>query len=284
MGLKMIICPDSHAKPFWERSKTKSELIPWDVANARYDALGRLIVHERPDIILLGGDHSDNKSLSPYDKGKRVAELQRLDLDVEAGQDALRRIEFHVRNEQERLVQGKRRRWTPRKVVVLGNHEFRYQKLVEDQPLFYDEDRAEGHLQYDTAGFAAAGWEVYPFLETARIEGFLVSHYFTSGIMGRAIGGEHPAHSHMKLIHRSTISFHSHIWDQCNRGHQGYGRMLNIVAGCFFGFHEEYAGPANHMWWRGITILDNVENGFGYIRQVGYEDVMMEYGNKSILY
>ena len=44
---------------------------------------------------------------------------------------------------------------------------------------------------------------------------------------------------------------------------------------------EEYAGPANKMWMRGILILDNVKEGdFSSYRWMGIQDIKDKYENK----
>lgn len=280
--MKILVIGDSHAKPIWDRSRTQNILLPWDLVNARYDALGKFICDTRPDVVVNIGDNSDMKSISSYDKGKRSSELQRLDLDIEAGRDAIRRVTEPIRQLQAAQRAGKRAVYNPRLILCTGNHEFRYHRLVNDQPLFYDE--AAGESQQDVAGAAALGWEVYPFLKPVEVEGVYFAHFFTSGIMGRAIGGEHPAHSMLKLMHRSCVAGHSHLFDMSTRGHQIYGRITAVQVGCFFGFHEDYAGPANEMWWRGLVELRNVQHGDYTIHQHSYREVMENYGNRSILY
>lgn len=283
---KILVIGDAHAKAFWEETRTKREFVPWDIANARFDALGAFIVHHKPDVIVQIGDLYDYKSLSSYDKGKRSAELQRLEFDVEAAQDALERIEkpIEVHNAPIKNESKNRQRYKPRKVLLLGNHEERYLRLVNDQPLFATDGLEEPYLQADQAGFHKRGWEVYPFLQDVVIQDIHFKHYWTSGIMGRPIGGVNPAASMLNKIKKSCVGGHSHLLSYHSEANDALGRIHALVAGCFFGFNESYAGPANQMWWRGLCMLHHAQDGDYDLELHRYGRVMHEFGNGEVAY
>jgi len=282
MGKKILIVGDCHAKPFWDKTRTKTELVPWKIANARFDALGAFIVHHKPDIIIQMGDWYDFKSISSYDKGKRSNETERLEFDIEAVADALGRVEGAIRRDNETRM---RKLYKPRKIFLLGNHENRYIRLVNDQPMFAQEGLGDRwHLQADPAGVHKAGWEVYPFLEAVNVEGIHLKHYWTTGIMGKPISGEYPAETMLKLVKASCIGAHSHLFSFATRANDAIGRINAMVAGCFFGFHEDYAGPANSMWWRGLVMLNNVSAGDYDLEMFGYDRIMKEFHSGEVTY
>src|SRR5659263_67511 len=67
-------------------------------------------------------------------------------------------------------------------VLTLGNHENRIARAVNDDP------KLDGVLSVDALEYEKFGWEVIPFLQIVTIEGIAFSHYFVTGVAGRAAG------------------------------------------------------------------------------------------------
>jgi hypothetical protein len=157
-----------------------------------------------------------------------------------------------IRDEQLRLIKNKDRRWKPRMVLTLGNHEHRIDRAVE-----YDR-KLEGLISTDDLKYKEFGWEVHPFLEVVTIDGIAYSHYFTSGVLGR------PVTSAQMLLTKKHMS--------CFAGHQqgrmiAYGRradgkeMTAIIAGSCYEHSEDYLGPQGNEHWRGFYMLHEVKDG-----------------------
>src|SRR5690606_7005489 len=161
-----LIIPDSHASP--------------DHHNKRYEWLGHLINDVKPDVVIDIGDWFDMASLCSYDRGTKGFEGRRYKRDIEAGLDAQDRMFTIIRRQKKKL---------PRFVRTLGNHEHRIVKAIDRDPIL------EGTIGLEDLMSKEYGWEEVPFLTPITIDGITYQHYFTSGIMGRPIGGENHARS-----------------------------------------------------------------------------------------
>lgn len=223
---------DSHSKP--------------GVSNARYGWLGNLIADVGADVVVDIGDWWDMESLSSYDKGKKSFEGRRYKKDIEAGVEAQERLSL-------KLV---RHGIAPRLIRTEGNHEARIAKVGQLNP------ELDGLISNKDLESEEYGWEFYPFLTPVEVNGIVYCHYFTSGIMGRPISGEHPAYSLLQRKSQSCVSGHSHILDYCTRNDALGNRRSAVVAGCYFAHEEKWAGPqVNKIWDRGIVVLREVKDG-----------------------
>ena len=243
--MDVLVIGDAHAKP--------------DFNNTRFDLLGAFIIDRKPDVVLSIGDFADMPSLSSYDKGKKSFEGRRYKKDIESAIDAQIRMftPLIAYNQQRRT--NKQKQYLPRTIMVTGNHDYaRINRVTEMQPEL-DGAISTKDLQYDKY------WnEVYKFLDIAEVNGVYFSHYFTSGVLGRPTGGEHPCYSMLTKHHVSCVSGHSHLRDFCERTDPSGKRICSVSAGCYLDEdqHEDYAGPANKMWWKGLVMLNNVDDGY----------------------
>ena len=165
--MKHLVIPDTQCKP------------NGDVDHLKW--AGMYAVDKKPDVIVHLGDHWDMPSLSVYDIGKKSFEGRRYTNDVEAGIEGMNALLQPIREEQERLRINKKKRWTPRMIFLIGNHEQRIERAVESDA------KLEGLIGYDDLKLNEMGWEVYDFLEPAIVDGVCYSHYFVSGVMGRPV-------------------------------------------------------------------------------------------------
>lgn len=247
MSKDILVVPDSHAHP--------------DFNNDRFTWLGKLIYDVKPDVVVNIGDLWDFPSLSRHASNKEL-ETKRYKSDLDAGHDAMERINHEIRKHKRKL---------PRRVFCLGNHDIRPDRLVSENP------RLEGSVGLsDLALERHHRWEQIPFLEPIEIEGVSFAHYFTSGIMGRPIGGIHPAYQMAVKGFRSCVGGHSHLLDF--KQIRNSGRVVSgLTVGCFFDYTMDYAGPANDMWWRGVVILRNVKNGDYDLETISLERIREAY-------
>ena len=63
-----------------------------------------------------------------------------------------------IKDEQNRLIRNKDKRWNPRLVFTLGNHENRIERATNADP------KLDGLISYKDFQLEEFGWEVYPFL------------------------------------------------------------------------------------------------------------------------
>jgi hypothetical protein len=245
-----LIIGDSHAHP--------------DHSNERFTWLGRFIHDVRPDVVVNIGDLADMASLC---SGSRAAELEgaRYEADINASKDAQDRLFHELRKHKKKL---------PRMVWTLGNHDIRPERFVQDNPRF------AGKIKNEDIGFNDYPWhDVVPFLDTIEIDGIGYSHYFTSGIMGRPIGGVHPAWSIIKKRNQSSTCGHSHVMDF--KVDKTPGRsLMGLCVGEYIDYHAGYAGPANDMWSAGIAICRNVEDGLYDFEWVSLNRIKAEYADE----
>jgi hypothetical protein len=236
--MKHLVIPDCQVKP-----GQSVEYLSW---------IGQYASEKKPDVIVCIGDFADMPSLSSYDIGKKSFEGRTYKADIKAAHKGMDALMGPIVEEQERLIRNKDKRWNPRLVLTLGNHEHRIDRAVE-----YDR-KLEGLISTYDLKYEDYGWEVYPFLEVVVIGGIAYSHYFTSGVMGR------PVTSAQMLVTKKHMS--------CFAGHQqgrqiAYARradgkeMTAIIAGSCYEHNEDYLGPQGNEHWRGFYMLHEVNDG-----------------------
>ena len=247
--MDILICGDAHAKP--------------KVSQRRFDWLGHYIKDTKPHTVVQMGDWFDMESLSSYDKGKKSFEGRRYKADIAAGQEAFDRV---------RIALGSTRR--PRLISLLGNHENRIERAVENNA------ELDGLLSSNDC--KDDWWETCPFLETIQVCGINFQHYFTTGVMGRPQAGEYPAANLIKKQFVSCVQGHTHVLDSAMRTTATGQRIRGVVAGCYMDplQKETYAGPANAVWWKGLVRLKNVEAGTFDLEEISIGRLQEAYGKR----
>lgn len=247
MSKTHLVIPDSHAHP--------------DYHNKRYTWLGKLIVDIKPDVVIDIGDWWDMASLCSYDKGTKGFEGRRYKRDIEAGIEAQDRLKEPLRRAKRKL---------PRFVRTLGNHENRINRVVENDAVL------EGTISLKDLQSKEYGWEEIPFLTPIEIDGIDYCHYFTSGVMGKPIGGIHGAHSLLTKRHKSSTMGHTHTFD--HKVHStGNHHIHGMVCGVYQDYYADYAGPANGMWRSQVVVKRGVENGNYDFETISLERIKREY-------
>lgn len=253
----ILVIPDAHAEP--------------GVSNARFTALGRLVAKEQPDIIVCMGDWASMDSLSSYDKGKKSHEGRRYQKDIAAANDALAKFEAGISSVNAARAEQKKKRYTPRKVLCWGNHEERIDRAVSLAA------ELEGTMSKDDINFKAYGWETHEYMDTVAINGVYFSHCMATGISGKPISGENPASTLLKKHYVSCVVAHSHIYDYSERTRADGAKLNGLVAGCYCDHDMDYARATQHMWWAGVTFLDDVKDGDYDLRRISLKRILAEY-------
>lgn len=262
--MNILVIPDAHAKP--------------EISNRRFDWLGKMVVDLRPDVVVELGDWEDMPSLSSYDIGKKSYEGRRYRKDLEAAWDARERFIGPLRSLQLQQKKNKEKQYRPTCYALGGNHfEGRINRAIELSPML------EGTIGVKDGRHEEFGWEYVPYKEVLEIEGFSFSHYFTSGIMGKPIGGEHPATMLISKLHTSAIQGHSHLFDVSLRTKPDGNRVWGIHSGCYLDPDqvEDYAGPANKMWKKGVLYMKDVKKGdMESFEWIGIQNIENKYAVK----
>lgn len=214
--------------------------------------VGRYIVDKQPDVIVNIGDFADMPSLSSYDIGKKSFEGRRYNLDIDASRSAMDHLLAPLHEHNDKARRNGKRQYKPRMVLTLGNHENRIDRVVNGDP------KLDGTISVSDLGYEAYGWQVYPFLDVVVIDGIAYSHYFVSGVAGRPIG---TAQLSVTKKHMSTIAGHQQ-GRQVAYGYTADGRRItSIIAGSCYEHDEDYMGPQGNKHWRGVVMLNEVDDG-----------------------
>lgn len=243
-GVDILVIGDAHAKP--------------GVPNSRFKWAGKYAFDKKPDVIIDMGDWADMPSLSLYDVGKASFEGRRYREDIEAALEARNYFQEGIDLGNRGIAKRKKAKYIPQKIALGGNHcEGRIRRVLETDP------KLIGTLSHHDLGYKKFGWEYIPYQDYYRCAGLTFSHFFPSGVMGRPIGGEMPALSLLRKQFTSCVAGHSHLFDIAHRTRPDGGRIWGVVAGCYLdpSQWEDYAGPANLLWWRGLILLKDVVDG-----------------------
>lgn len=242
-----IIIPDTQIEP-----GRFSEHIEWA---AKY-IQEQYALTENLKIIHLG-DHWNMGSLSSYDQGKGVMEGRRYLADIESGNEAFKPLiplaefaECHF---------------------LLGNHEIRINKAVNS------DIQLEGLLTTDHC--LTPGWEKHEFLECLNIDSISYSHYFYNPNTSKPYG-DNPE-SRLKTLGRSFVQGHQQGLRFANRYING-NQQIGLIAGSFYAHEENYMGPQGTGYWRGIVILNNVDNGQADPEFISIDQLCRMYTQQSL--
>ena len=213
--------------------------------------IGRYIARKQPDTIINLGDFADMASLSSYGIGKKSFEGKRYLKDIQASREAMDALFEPIVAFNASAKANKQKQYKPRKVLVLGNHENRINKAVNNDA------KLEGVLSTKDLNYEKY-WEVHVFLEVVIIDGVAYSHYFTSGALGRPCAS---AAAMLSKKHMSCIAGHQQGL-QIAMGHRADGTPItSIIAGSCYEHNEDYLGPQGNKHWRGILMLHEVKDG-----------------------
>ena len=248
-----LVVPDPHAHP--------------NYSNKRFEYLGKLIVDLKPDKVICLGDFADLPSLCSYDKGTAGFEGRRYKDDVASVIDAQEKMLFAIRKAKKRK---------PKMYMLEGNHEYRINRAIST-----DAAKLDGIISLDDLRYKKFGWEFVPYRGSTPgikvIDGIAYAHYHTSGVMGRAISGEHPAYSLLTKQYQSCTSGHLHTLDYATRTKADGKRIQGLMAGVFSDYFADFAGEANVLWWRGVIVKRNVVDGNYDPEFISMERIKQEY-------
>lgn len=206
-------------------------------------------------------------SLSSFDKGTRSAMGRTYRADVDAGLDFNTRLWDEVKATKRKL---------PRRVFIEGNHEYRIKKAINYQP------ELEGAISFNDLQLSRFYDDVVEYNGRSpgviEIDQINYSHFFISGVMGKPIGGTHAAYSILQKCHSSCTAGDLHLLSYDVQTGANGRRIQGLVAGCGMDYDAPWAGEANRLWWRGVVVKRDVENGCYNPQFVSMEALRKEYG------
>jgi hypothetical protein len=225
------------------------------IPNDRFDWLGEFLYDIRPDYVIDLGDGADLKSLNSFDtRYPQAIVAQNYESDINHYNDAMDRMRRNFRTMKKKR---------PAFFGFEGNHENRIKKAIANDP------RLEGatygisfsHLQTDV-------WfdEYHQYNNSAPAifdyDGVSYAHYIASGNYGTAMSGLHHAYGLVQKRHCSTTVGHSHKRSLFFKDDAHPNPTIGLVAGCFKGGEEGWAGQSNMEWWKGVIVKRNVQDGY----------------------
>lgn len=248
-----LVIPDLHAHP--------------DHNNDRALWIGELIHDLRPDMVIDLGDSADMPSLSDHDKGLRAFNNRSYQADIAAYLDLQDKLWHRVRRSRKRL---------PRAIRLIGNHEERIDRFIDRVP------ELEGTVSYSDLDLERHYDDVVYYdgrtPGTIEVDGVVYAHFFTSGVMGRPISGEHPGFSLLTKQFVSCTQGHTHVFDYCVRTVQDGSKIHGLIAGCAIDYKMHWPGETQKLWTTGVAIKHGVEGGQYDLEWVSLDRLKLEYG------
>lgn len=208
------------------------------------------MIDEKPDIVVNLGDTLDFNSLSSYDKGKRSFVGRSYRADIENHLDFQERVWAPVKARKKKM---------PETYFLVGNHEQRVERVLDLSPELVG-----------TVGLPSLRLDDYydvvvPYNGgtpgVIEVEGILFAHFFITGISGRPIGGERPAHMLLNKTGASCVAGHSHLFDHAYQININGKVRTALINGTYNEAIPEWAGAIGRLWRPGLSILHDVEDG-----------------------
>lgn len=238
--------------------------------NDRAIWLGQLILDIKPDVVINLGDLADMPSLSSFDKGTRAAMGKTYQKDIDAALDFQEKFQSPI---------AKQKKKRPRYVFLEGNHEHRIEKAINAAP------ELEGAIGLDDLELDSFYDDIVLYdggtPNSINVDGVFYSHFFPSGAMGRAIGGEHTAYTLVQKTGSSCTQGHTHEFDYCVRSRVDGSKMQCAAVGCYQDYTNDWAGKIATHWDRGLMIKRMVEDGAYDHEWISLKTIKQEYGNRT---
>lgn len=240
-----LIIPDTQTRPG----------VPLD----HFKWAARAIAKYKPDVVVHLGDHWDMHSLSSHDRpGSKHMEGARYSADVQVGNQA-----FAILDEAVKKIGAEAH-------FLFGNHEDRITRAITNEPKF---DGAISLKHLDTGSFIR-----HPYLEVVSIDGVYYAHYFCNTHSPYPIGGS--IDNRLNKIGESFVQGHQQGFQYGCRVYPTGKTRHGIVAGSYYLHNEEYKGLQGNDHWRGIIVLNEVEDGDYNIMPLGINYLVKAFGGK----
>lgn len=242
-----------------------------ECGNERFKWLGDFIEELKPDYVVDLGDGADMKSLNSYDtRYPQAIVSQSYEGDIESYNQAQSLL-------WDRYTLKKKKR--PFRIGLEGNHENRIKKAIANDPRL-EGDRygiSFSHLMTDH-------WfdEYHEYHNSAPAiadyDGISYAHYFGAGNYGKPVSGTHHAYALLQHRNHSSTCGHSHKRSIYFKDTAHPSTIIGLVAGCYKGKDEAWAGQSNRDWWRGVVVKREVQNGFYEPEFISLERLKRAYG------
>lgn len=229
-------------------------------------AAGRLAVDRKPEVIIFLGDHWDFPSLGTHnDRGSVVYHNKSYIDDLQAGIQGMEGFLHPIEQYNKRRRKNKKRQYSPRMVFTLGNHEYRRNRMEDNNP------KIRGALPTPEDYLHDKGFEVYPFKQAIKIGGVNYSHLCPQT---KSAGAVERAHLIVNKRHESWTVGHSQGFDYFLSPHEP--RCQALITGSFYQHDEDYkAGSNDH--FRGLVYKYGVRGGSYDLETVSIDRLLRDY-------
>lgn len=269
MGSKVLYFTDSHVTPGENLS--------------RFAALGNLIVAEKPDVIVQGGDFSSVESLSHWDKDKRrLMEHRRYSDDVEVTREAITAMFVPLACMQAQQRRNKEKIYKPALEWIEGNHEYWVEGYINYNPVMEGAIHWPTDIRIPHSLFSHSNYTPYRSAESniVDIEGVL----FTHAPRNRAgtISSKYLSDRALAEVFEGSVVFgHTHRFTvgSLARVSRSGGLVIHhaINGGCFFEETPLYAHNNTNDYWKGVLILNCEDGNVSIERQIPLNVLKREY-------
>ena len=246
--MKIVAIGDCHATPGYD--------------NKRFEAMGEFAAEELSGVddayIVQIGDWSDCVAFNEHGT-KLEMETVRWEEDKEVTLDSLDRFMDPFYRRKKKL---------PTRTIILGNHENRVTRWIEQNPRF------QGAFNVNQLGFERFGFQVVPYMRTMLLGGIHFVHHLGSS-NGTAAKISSPTNG-IKSVGVTTVVGHTHTagWFPVNyKDRKIHGLDLGCAIHKDMGYQENWSCPTAHKYDRCIWVFDNVKNGDFDFRMVRLESL-----------
>jgi len=221
----------------------------------RFHVLGKFIIKEKPDYIVLMGDFLTLDSVSRHNKGKPLlAEGKRLMIEIESGKESLDIIDSYIDSYNKKKRKLKKRIYDPIKVYIYGNHEDRLVSYIHENP------QIEGIIDSDDIlDCRKKGWKIVGYRDTYYIQDVGFTHIPMNGA-NQPISGKYVCRRALELYNTHIVFGHTHrigVDIMSTKTEYGYKQKIAINVGNYFDYIPEYAKNSAGIgdWWTGVVML-----------------------------
>ena len=239
------------------------------VPTQHIDWAARAIIDYKPDVIVVIGDWWDLPSLSTHDApGSKEAEGRRVRPDIDAGNEAFRKLWQPIKAEMDRLAKNRKRRWNPERHFLFGNHEHRLTRAICRDPKW------DGLLSLDA--LETPGFQRHEYQRIVNIDGIKYCHFFPNPLSGKAIGGT--IVNRLNHIGSSFVQGHQQGFLYASKQYPDHVKH-GLVCGRFY-LHSETYRPddVQEAEWNGVVVLNEVRNGTYDLMPLSMSYLSRKYG------
>lgn len=236
------------------------------VPTGHITALANYICEKRFEKIIIAGDWWDFPSVSHWNT-KRDQETQRLQDDIAVGNRCLHALMRPIKELVAHRIRQHRSRWYPEIHFLMGNHEDRLQRFIDEHPVL------EGLLGFHLLDFQ--GITVHPFKQILELDGIHYAHYFYQPKTGRPYSGM--IETRLKNIGSSFTQGHDQEFAYGERQLPNGDIHHGLVAGAFYAHDELYKGPQGNAHWRGVVVKHEVREGKYDLMKVSLNYLLRKY-------